>query len=319
MSRIVEYWRCFWFPESSAYNLAICRIVIIAAQLIFFFPSLGFHIDLLSGGTEFVEPQMFIALIDTLFPADVVFTAQAVTTIYWLTAVTGLTAVVGFATRTSALVFALGNWFFVALRYSYAEEHHPEALLCIFLLLLAFSPSGKRLSIDTWLQGRKVGKHEATASLTPDLNTAMWPLILMQVLLACAYFSTGIAKLAYGGFEWMNGYTLQRYMLANAINFERPIGIWLAQQHTLCYLLSIATILFEVFFFVSLFVRKSVALFLIGGILLHVGIFVTMSAPFFQHIILYFVFIDFERYWLRDRHTQGLSQMDMRSVNPVAS
>ncbi len=143
--------------------------------------------------------------------------------------------------------------------------------------------------------------------------------MLVQVLLAYAYFSTGIAKLLYGGFEWMNGYTLQRYMLGNAINLDQPVGIWLAQQHTLCYILSIATVLFEVFFFVSLFFRKSVTLFLIGGILLHVGIFVTMSAPFFQHIVLYIVFIDFERFWLRGRRTQAASEVNMPNLSLVDS
>jgi len=117
----------------------------------------------------------------------------------------------------------------------------------------------------------------------------------------------------------MNGYTLQRYMFANAINFDKPLGIWLAQQHTLCIMLSIATILFEVFFFVSLFFRKSVIVFLIGGILLHVGIFVTMSAPFFQHIVLYIVFINFECYLPADRRSPSVSQVNMQILRPLIS
>ncbi len=319
MNRIVAHWHKFWFPASSAYNLAVCRIVIIAAQLIFFFPSLGFHIDLVSGGTAFVEPQVLIYMLDVLFPADLVFSAQSIAVIYWITAIAGCTAVIGLATRASALVFALGNWFFVALRYSYAEEHHPEALLCLFLLLLAFAPSGERLSIDALLRHFRANKHDRSSSRNMVSHTAMWPLLMMQVLLAFAYFSTGIAKLAYGGFEWMNGYTLQRYMLANAINFERSVGIWLAQQYELCYILSVATILFEVFFFICLFFRKTVPIFLIGGVLLHVGIFVTMSAPFFQHIVLYLVFIDFERYWPVTRQAQATPPVNMQRVNPAMS
>jgi hypothetical protein len=147
----------------------------------------------------------------------------------------------------------------------------------------------------------------------------MWPLILIQVLLAYAYFSTGTAKLIYSGLEWMNGYTLQKYMLGNAINFDRPVGIWLSQQYALCYILSIITILFEVFFFAVLFLRKFTLLFLIGGILFHLGIYVTMSAPFFQHIVLYIVFIDFERYLPGSRRTQSGPPLNMPSLNPLTS
>jgi uncharacterized membrane protein YphA (DoxX/SURF4 family) len=319
MHRFIEQWRNFWFPESSAYNLAICRIIVIAAQLIFFFPSLGFHIVLLEGGAEFVEPQIFIYIISTLFPADLVFTRESVTMIYWITVVAGLTAIIGLATRVSALIFALGNWFFVSFRFSYAEEHHAEAILCIFLLLLAFSPSGKRLSIDSLLRGLRTSQRHTSSNEVVAYDTAMWPLILIQVLLAYAYFSTGIAKLLYSGFEWMNGYTLQRYMLANAMNFDLPLGVWLAQQHVLCVMLSITTILFEVFFFVILFFRKLSVFFLIGGVLLHVGIYITMSAPFFQHIVLYSVFIDFEYYLSRVRDTQSVPQVHMRSLNMSSS
>jgi hypothetical protein len=108
-------------------------------------------------------------------------------------------------------------------------------------------------------------------------------------------------------------------MFANAINFDKPVGIWLAQQHVLCMLLSIATIFFEIFFFISLFFRKSVVLFLIGGVLLHVGIFVTMSAPFFQHILLYSVFINFERYLPVARRSPSVSQVNTQILRPLTS
>ena len=318
MNRFVEQWRNFWFPESSAYNLAICRIITIASQLVFFFPSLGFHISLVDSEVEFVEPQLFIYIIDAIFPTDLVFTSQSLTIIFWITAVSGFTAAIGLVTRISALIFSLGNWFFVALQFSYGEEHHQEAIFCIFLLLFALSPSGKRLSIDSLIGRLRGGENDTSLSQTTMYNTAMWPLRLIQVLLAYAYFSTGIAKLLYGGFEWINGYTLQRYMLASAINSDRSIGIWLAQQHVICYILSIATILFEVFFFIILFFRKATVFFLIAGILFHMGIYITMMyAPFFQHIILYIVFIDFERYLPRDRHTPSLPDVDAGSSKPL--
>jgi hypothetical protein len=43
-----------------------------------------------------------------------------------------------------------------------------------------------------------------------------------------------------------------------------------------------------------LFIPWTVPYFLTAGTLFHIGIYMTMAAPFFQHIVLYVVFIDFE-------------------------
>jgi hypothetical protein len=122
-----------------------------------------------------------------------------------------------------------------------------------------------------------------TARLT---DTAMWPLKLAHVLLALTYFSTGITKLLYGGLRWMNGYTLQTDVFTDATNRGLPLGIWLSHQHTLCVLLSIGTILFETFFFVSILVPRVAPLFFVGGILFHIGLLVTSGHPFYEHIVM---------------------------------
>ena len=113
----------------------------------------------------------------------------------------------------------------------------------------------------------------------------MWPLKFAHVLLAMTYFSTGMSKLISGGFAWMNGYTLQNDIFSDAVNRNIPVGIWLANQHELCILLSIGTILFEVFYFVSILVPPSARLFFAGGILFHIGLYVT-SGIVLQHIVM---------------------------------
>ena len=290
--RWLKRWELYWFPKTSTFNLSICRIVVVAAQLFLFLPSLEVQINLVKKNTDFIEPQLLIHLISAVVPRDSFFTPTAFTLLYWLMIIVGISSLVGFFTRTSTLTFALLNWIFVAHTYSYAEEHHPESILCIFLVLLAFSPSGDRLSVDAMLRS---WKHRAKSTRASEMvDTAVWPLKLVQVLLSLGYLSTGLAKILYGGLDWMNGYTLQQHMLNSAAVWEMPLGIWVAQQHLICVVLSIGTIIFEIFFFLTLIVPWTVPYFLIGGILFHSGIYVTMAAPFFQHIILYAVFIDFE-------------------------
>jgi uncharacterized membrane protein YphA (DoxX/SURF4 family) len=300
MKRWIDYWNAFWFPEATMLRLSLCRIIVVAAQLFVFFPHLGYQIDLLKRDTGFVNPQLIVVVISSIIPTDVFFTPAVFKVLYYVTALAGMTCLIGLFTRLSALGFALGNWIFIAHTFSYGDYHHPQSLLCIFLMLLAFSPSGGCLSIDELIRSRRYRYANAKRRTIEKVEFAVWPLKLIQVLLAWTYFSTGLTKLLYSGFGWMNGYTLQQYMLNDASASGSRLGLWMAQQHILAQGMSIGTILFELFFFVMLIVPWSVPFFLIAGTFFHTGIYITMAAPFFQHIILYSVFIDFDRWqmWL---------------------
>ncbi len=97
----------------------------------------------------------------------------------------------------------------------------------------------------------------------------------------------------------MNGYTLRAFTFADAINRDFPLGIWLAQQHTLAILLSIFTVLFETFFFVSLILPWTAPLFFITGLFFQIGLFVTGGHDFFQHMVLLvlLLFLLAPRWW----------------------
>ena len=135
-------------------HLAICRIVAVAAQLLWFFPNLDEHVNLIRKNSGFIDPQVLIRAISAIVPPEKLFTPGAITAIYWGTAAVGLLALVGLFTRVSLFLFAAGSWFFVAHLFSYGDRHHTEALFCIYLLLLAFAPSGERLSLDALIRRR---------------------------------------------------------------------------------------------------------------------------------------------------------------------
>jgi uncharacterized membrane protein YphA (DoxX/SURF4 family) len=299
-----QAWNAFWFPETTTLYLAICRIVVVATQLWWFFPPTERNIELLKWNTEFVDPQFFIVAIATIFPYDLVFTPESFAVIRWVTIVAGLTAIIGLFTRISVLVFALGIWFFVAHRYSYSDIHHPEGVFCIFLLLLAFVPSHEHLSLDAWLRRRR--RKAPHRWQMEKRSTVIWPLKLVHALLAITYFSTGISKLMYGGLQWLNGYTIQTYIFKDALERGRPLGLWIANQHELSILLSIYTVLFELCFPISIFVPRTLPFFLVGGILFQIGLYTMAGHPFFQHIVLLSLllpFIDYDRWedWLYDK------------------
>jgi hypothetical protein len=169
--------------------------------------------------------------------------------------------------------------------------HHPEALFAIFLMALALAPSGDSLSVDALIRNRRAGPTSRSTQPPRLVDTAAWPLKLAWVLLAMTYFSTGVSKLLSGGLSWMNGYTLQIYTFGDALASGKTLGVWLAGHHTLCILLAIGTILFETFFFLSLFVPRAAPLFFLAGISFHVGLYVTTAQPFYQHMTLLFILL----------------------------
>lgn len=275
-------WNAWWYPPSSTVHLAVCRIVAVGAQLLWFFPNLDEHLNLLRRNDEFIDPQLITRVLAEVFSRDAVFNPATFTALDWGTFAAGLLALIGLFTRTALLLFALGTWVFVAHLFSYGDRHHTEALFAIFLALLALAPSGERLSLDALIRRRRAGALPAETS-----ELALWPLKLTHVLLSLTYFSAGMAKMVYSGPRWMNGYTLQGHTLMDALSRGHPVGVWLAQQHTLAVALSVFTILFELFFWVSLIVpRRWVPPFLLAALGFQVGLYVTGGYDFFQHMVL---------------------------------
>jgi len=253
-----------------------------------FFPSLPYQITLATRNTEFDHPQVLIRLVTAFVPREVVFTPTVLTAVYWIAMTAGCLAIIGLGTRYALLVYGLGYGFFVSHAYSYGDVHHREVLYFFFILALAFSPAGQRLSIDA-LIGRWRARRAGHADESMQQSAlAMWPLKFLHVLLSMTYFSTGVTKLLAGGWQWMNGYTLQFAIFKNAIRRAAypEFGLWMAHQHTLCVLVSIGTILFETFFFVSLFLPRAAPLFFAGGILFHLMLWLTSGHPFFEHMLL---------------------------------
>ncbi|MGH7499021.1 MAG: HTTM domain-containing protein [Gemmatimonadales bacterium] len=290
MNRWVDRWNAYWYPETTTVPLSISRIIMVATQLVWFFPSLDKHLGLVEKHSDFINPQVIISAIAAVFPRQEYFTASNITALYWITIVAGIAALVGLFTRTSVFIFALGVWIFITHEYSYDDRHHTEAIFCIFLMLLAFSPSGERFALDALIRRRRGHAVPATTDL------AMWPIKLAHVLLAMTYFSTGMSKLVAGwlaGISWMNGYTLQLYTFNDALNRNIPLGVWLSQQHGLAIALSVFTILFEVFFFLSLVFPWTAPFFFVVGIFFHLGLYFTGGHDFFQHMVLLFILLLF--------------------------
>jgi hypothetical protein len=293
VKRWIDLWNRYWFPATTTLPLSLSRIFAVAAQLFWFFPELDYNLNLAAKNDQFTAPQPLIRILAAIVPRAYLTTPEVISGIYWITVAAGVAALLGLLTRVSLFVFAFGIWFFVSHQYSYGDVHHSEALFCIFLLALAFAPSGKSLSLDALIARRSSPRRRAAEVET--VETAMWPLKLAHVLLAMTYFSTGATKLIDGGLRWMNGYTLQSYTFADGIARGQPVGIWLGQHYTLCLILSVFTVAFELFFFLSIFFPRVAPLFFVTGIFFHIGLHLAGAHGFFPQIALLVLLLFFLR------------------------
>ena len=95
MKKWIARWNAYWFPTTTTTALALTRIIAVAAQLFWFFPSLRYQLNLLEKNSEFIEPQLLIRAITAIVPRDVLFTPCGCSVFCWVTVAAGLAALVG--------------------------------------------------------------------------------------------------------------------------------------------------------------------------------------------------------------------------------
>ena len=311
-------WARYFFPVGSTARPAVLRIVCVALQLLWFTYPLSGQLKLL-GATGFSEPQVIVRGLLLVFEPETLRSAAVIQTVWWATTACGVLALVGLFTRVSLGAYAVGTMLLISHKYSYGEYHHPEAIYVLFLFVLAFGPCGDCLSVDAWRKRR--GGGAGTEAGRPwyrgrTSRLAMWPLITAQCLVAVAYLDAATSKMLLGGLSWFNGYTLQNYLLFDGIR-KGTLGVHVAPYRWVCVGLAIGAVAFESSFWLTLVprLRRWVPLFIVGGVGLHLGIYLLQQAPFFTFMVLYLTWVPVERWGV----IGGYARREPSPVEPSAS
>jgi hypothetical protein len=334
-------WEAYWFRPAPLFDLAIVRLVAVAFQLyqLAVIPPRAAFGELAALPDFLYAPLVVVRVMTLPFGSHYRPPEDAIVAVYWVTLAVGVLAFVGFRTTFSLVVFTTGNVFLQAFEYSFHEIHHAEAIVMITLAVLALSPAGGALSVDDLLRRlRDVnrGLRVPPGPRSGESRFARWPLLLVQWMFGLIYLSAAFHKLTSSGLDWMNGWTLQYYVLQDAMRWGSNIsgvgaphslapgiGVWIGQHHMLMAIASWGSILFEGTFWLLLVFPSLVPVFLSIGAGFHLVIYFLQRAPFLSFVWLYAVFIPWSEVfrragaWLGGRIALPVLRYDPASVQSV--
>lgn len=299
LARAVRGLERLLFPPAPPLDLALLRVLVVALQLVvmlfpyalFTFPVWG-RLELLAALPDSKwEPLPVIEGLLLPFFGGGRPPLAAIEWIQRAAIVAGAFGLAGLFTRPALLLFALGNLLVSGYGYCYQEHHHIEAITIVTLFALGLAPSGEALSLDAWRarrRGRAIPPH------LPDARCG-WPLALTRAMFALCYLSAAVCKLGASGLEWANGFTLQRYLLQEGVFWGTASSVWLADRHLLCVALSWAALAVEGLFPLVLWRPRLAGFFVPAAAAMHLGIWITMRAPFWLYLPLYAAFVPWSR------------------------
>ena len=187
------------------------------------------------------------------------------------------------ATKTSFLLVL----FYQGLLRSFGHFNHDEMIAVYFLAVLACAPCGDAFSLDS---------RRAKSDAPPARWVYAYPVLLMQILLAWAYFSSALLKLRTAGLAYFSADNLPTlailHSLDNLHETEYRYAFLLPEYRA--YTAAAVTVVFawELLFPLAVFSRRARWPLLGFGVLFHVATRYLLNVFFPFFLAMYVVFID---------------------------
>ena len=198
---------------------------------------------------------------------------------------------IGFLTPISTKTSFLLVLFYQGLLRSFGHFNHDEMLAVYCLAVLAFTPCGDEFSLDKRL--RKNLKNRPAFAYA-------YPILLMQLLMAWAYFSSALIKLRVAGMSYLSQDNLPAlaifHSLDNLHDTSFRIAFWLPQIKEYLPVFVGAVLVWELFFPVAVFVPRLRWWILGGGVIFHLSTLFVMNIFFPHQLALYLLFVDWDRF-----------------------
>ena len=298
LNKALKKWDHFWFSEIDLYNVGLFR-------LIFGFTIFFMYFSRLQNAEIFYTDKGLLPAAEALeilpeylrSAAPIYFHSDALN--YWA----------HFVFVVLLFFFAIGafgrslTWVLFLLSLGFYQRNFPlvygaDLFSHFWLFSLSFIKHNRHFSVLNLIKG-----HSPFSSL-PDVKSDLFSSSftrVLQIQLCLSYAYTGVEKLK--GLQWWEGSAVWY-----VVGMPELVAVdlsWLRSLPILINLLSMATVIFEVYFLFAVTNKTLRPYWLLIGVGLHLGIAIFMSLPFFGLVMLapYVLFLDSQktRQWLSSR------------------
>ena len=225
----------------------------------------GPYLDLAHQPAALFRPISFMKLLPAMPPPAFVLPVQV------LAVTAAALATVGLRTRLTLPLAWLLAVPLIAMTSSLGKTVHNDVLLLLCLLPLLPSPAGAAWSLD------------AARRPAPGLSWRFgWPVWTAMVVVAGAYFFSGLAKLLHAGPGWVTSGNLRWVLYASSDAQARPnaAALFVADRPWLAHLLAAGTIAVELAFPLALWRPRLAWLLVPAVVALHAGIWAAMHLDY---------------------------------------
>lgn len=278
----VRVWNRFWFTYVSGLAFALVRVgfaVTLLLTLLEFAPLLAQHYTADGFFPMDAARRWNWGNLIALLHLDVLDGLVPIVLIYTTLLCGCLALVVGWHTRASAAVVFLLLLWFQSRNPTYLNGGDEVLRLTAFYLFLGYLEIPREQRTLTWDRARALGGGR-DAWLGGEMRA--WPVRMIQLQMCILYCVAGAWKLA--GESWWTGdalfYSLQNPQVAR---FVVPVGAWM---EPLFKAGSVSVALWEFTFPLLFVVRRLRPWALVFGLLMHLGILLTMNIGFFSLAML---------------------------------
>lgn len=241
------------------------------------------YVELAGQDPALFRPVSFMRLLPGMPPRGLVMALQVAGV------AAAVLAAVGLRSRlTLPLAWGCGA-LLLGMASSLGKVAHNDVIVLACLIPLLAAPVGEAWSVDAALARR---------ARNPSLHTPArhgWPVRTAMVVVAGAYFFTGLAKLVLSGPAWVltDNMRFILYADSDARAVPNEVALFIADRPWLAHAVAAATLLLEVTFPLVLWRPRAAWLYVPGAILLHAGIFLAMRLDYWAWVAtLLVVFVD---------------------------
>ncbi len=294
---LIQGWNNFFYARTDASNLGVFRILI------------GFF--LLLNGVSLIQDfeywfgvgnESFVPLQESFnlysgFRINIYKWLSPTTNSAWFVLITYILSaigiMVGFKTRISTVVCFI---LLVSMQNrNFAILNSGDTVMRCILFLMMFAPTHVKYSVDSYIRSK--------AGVPYPSDVSLLTIRLLQLQFALVYFATVLFKLK--GYDWVEGTAV--YYSSRLVNFQRllvPVVFdfpWLIKFSTWFALIV------EFAMGALIWVKEWRRVVLLLGVVLHIGIELTMDIGFFEWVMIscYLLYVEpgeikLAQNWIRD-------------------